>query len=30
MNTDFPKAKEKFLELLDYTVSRNKYYISNG
>ena len=30
MNTDFPKAKEKFLELLDYTVSRNKYYIANG
>lgn len=28
--SDFPKAKEKFLELLDHTVSRNKYYISNG
>jgi hypothetical protein len=28
--SDFPDAKEKFLELLDNTVSRNKYYISNG
>ena len=28
--SDFPDAKEKFLELLDHTVSRNKYYISNG
>ncbi|EIC76827.1 Imm59 family immunity protein [Streptococcus oralis] len=28
--SDFPDAKEKFLGLLDHTVSRNKYYISNG
>ena len=28
--SDFPDAKEKFLELLDHTVSRNKYYIANG
>ena len=28
--TDFKEAKEKFMELLEHTVSRNKYYISNG
>ena len=28
--SDFTDAKEKFLELLNHTVSRNKYYISNG
>jgi len=26
----FEEAKEKFMELLEHTVSRNKYYISNG
>ena len=28
--TNFKEAKEKFMELLEHTVSRNKYYISNG
>lgn len=28
--TNFEEAKEKFMELLEHTVSRNKYYISNG
>ena len=28
--TDFKEAKEKFMELLEHTVSRNKYYVSNG
>ena len=27
---DFKEAKEKFMELLEHPVSRNKYYISNG
>ena len=28
--SNFKEAKEKFMELLEHTVSRNKYYISNG
>ena len=28
--TNFKEAKEKFMELLEHTVSRNKYYISNS
>ena len=28
--TNFKEAKEKFMELLEHTVSRNKYYVSNG
>jgi hypothetical protein len=28
--SNFKEAKEKFMELLEHTVSRNKYYVSNG
>ena len=28
--SNFKEAKAKFMELLEHTVSRNKYYISNG
>ena len=28
--SNFKEAKKKFMELLEHTVSRNKYYISNG
>ena len=28
--SNFKEAKEKFMELLEHTVSRNKHYISNG